>query len=147
MMRARSLRPSLLALLGLAALFLSSCEGFDRGELHRKVGTVQAVSAEGALLAHEVALDRSKDSFVSVHAEDLAGVADEVTAKLQETVEEGGVPAELRKPVQRTIVLSGDASDDLEALAVNRRNPPRAARLEERLRRVSDLAGRLLDEL
>ena len=146
-MKPRGLRATALSVSVCLAIVATGCGGLDRGELHRKAGTVAAVASEGALLAHQVARDRSKDSFVSVHAEELASSADDTAAQLHETAEEGGVPPELRKPVQRTIALAADASDALDGLALNRRDPVRAADLERRLERTADQADRLVDNL
>jgi hypothetical protein len=69
-------RPITLALLiAGAAVSLTGCGGpITPGELSRSIQTLESTAAEGALLANDVARDRTKATFARVHARDLGDV-------------------------------------------------------------------------
>lgn len=126
---------------------LSGCGPLDRAELQRQVASVEAVSSEGALLAHQVGLDRTKDTFVRVHAEELASQMDHTSAKLRETSEENEIPADLQQPSQRAVRLAQDASGALQQLELNPGQSGLARDLERKLDRTANAAGNLAREL
>ena len=58
----------ILAVVVCPALPLAGCGGpITPGELSRSIETLESASAEGSLLAKDVAEDRSKATFVRVH--------------------------------------------------------------------------------
>ena len=64
---------------------VSGCGGpITPGELSRSIGTLESTAAEGALLAKDVADDRTKATFARVHARDLSGVVDHEAEKLND---------------------------------------------------------------
>ena len=75
-----------LALAALAgAAVASGCGGPMRPEeLGRSVQTIESSAAEGALLAGDVARDRTKATFARVHARDLGDVVDHEAEKLHD---------------------------------------------------------------
>jgi hypothetical protein len=126
---------------------LAGCGPLDRAELERQVGGIEAVSSEGALLAHQVALQRTKDTFVRVHADELAGQMDHASAKLLETRQEGEIPADLHRPADRAVRLAEDASAALQQLQLNPGLAGVAERAERRLDRTARAAGSLKEAL
>jgi hypothetical protein len=126
---------------------LSGCGPLSRAELQRQIGGVEAVSSEGALLAHQVALERSKDTFVRVHADELASQMDHTSAKLSETREENEVPSELQRPASRTIRLAQDASGALQSLELNPSQASLAQNLERKLDQTANAASSLASKL
>jgi hypothetical protein len=68
-------------------------------ELARSIQTLESTATEGALLADEVARDRTKATFARVHARELGEVADHEAEKLNDAdaKAEGGVaPAKVK---------------------------------------------------
>lgn len=66
---------TLAVLLAGAAAALAGCGGpITPGELSRSIQTLESSAAEGALLANDVARDRTKATFARVHARDLSDV-------------------------------------------------------------------------
>jgi hypothetical protein len=78
-------RPITAAVLISAAATLAGCGGaITPGELSRSIQTLESSAAEGALLADDVARDRSKATFVRVHARDLSDVVVHEAEKLND---------------------------------------------------------------
>ena len=74
-----------LAVLGVITVALAGCGGpITPGELSRSIGTLESTAADGALLARDVARDRSKATFVRVHARDLSDVVVHEAEKLND---------------------------------------------------------------
>ena len=117
---------------------LAGCAPLGPSELRRQADGVAAVSSEGALLAHEVALDRTQDNFVRVHAGELGAQMDHTIEKLRETEQENEVPADLRGPTNRTVGLAQDAADALQQLQFNPGDAGLARVVE---RKLDDTAG------
>jgi outer membrane murein-binding lipoprotein Lpp len=69
---------------GVAGL-VSGCGGPMRpDELSRSIQTLESTAAEGAILANDVARDRTKATFARVHARDLGDVAVHEAEKLND---------------------------------------------------------------
>jgi hypothetical protein len=82
-MRRRS--TALAVLVAGAAVSLAGCGGpITPGELSRSIQSLESTAAEGALLADGVARDRTKATFVRVHARDLSDVVDHEAEKLND---------------------------------------------------------------
>jgi hypothetical protein len=78
-------RRVLLAVLAVMAAALGGCGGpITPGELSRSIETLESTAAEGALLADDVARDRTKATFVRVHARDLSDVVVHEAEKLND---------------------------------------------------------------
>ena len=74
-----------LAVLGVMTAALAGCGGpITPGELSRSIQTMESSAAEGALLADDVARDRTKATFVRVHARDLSDVVTHEAEKLND---------------------------------------------------------------
>jgi hypothetical protein len=74
-----------LAVLGVMTASLAGCGGpITPGELSRSIQTMESSAAEGALLADDVARDRTKATFVRVHARDLSDVVTHEAEKLND---------------------------------------------------------------
>ena len=75
---------ALAVLVGLAAP-LSGCGGpIQPDELARSIETLESTAAEGALLADDVARDRTKATFARAHARDLGDVVQHEAEKLND---------------------------------------------------------------
>ena len=131
----------------LLAIALSGCDPLSAAELRRQVGTVEAISSEGGLLADQAGDDRTTVNFVRVHAGDLGEEMDHTAEKLEETEAEDEVPDELAEPVDRTIKLASDAADALQDLEFDPGNKERARGSAEQLRETMAEAKALSETL
>lgn len=78
-------RCTAIALLAAVVAGLAGCGGAIRPEeLARSIETLESAAAEGALLADDVSRDRTKATFVRVHARDLGDVVQHEAEKLQD---------------------------------------------------------------
>jgi hypothetical protein len=76
---------ALVVLVAGAAASLAGCGGpITPGELSRSIQSLESTAAEGALLADDVARDRTKATFARVHARDLSDVVDHEAEKLND---------------------------------------------------------------
>jgi hypothetical protein len=114
-------------------------------ELKRSIGTLESTATEGALLANQVAHDRSKATFVRVHARELGEVADHEAEKLNDAQAEaaGGVaPAKAR-----AIDLASQISEQLGRMQIAPGSEPDAAAAKKSLDDLSKRAGQLAQGL
>jgi hypothetical protein len=118
------------------AIVLLACGGpMTPGELARSVDTLSSTSAEGALLARDVARDRTKATFARVRATELADVADHEAEKLADATPSEGIGARKAQAVQ----LAGDISQALSEISVHPGDEATARAAAEKL---DGLAGR-----
>jgi enhancing lycopene biosynthesis protein 2 len=136
-----------LIVLGTVAVLLSGCGSFSSAELQRQVDGVASISSEGHLLADEVAGDSTRQSFVRVHASDLAEQMDHTEAKLRETQEEKEVPSDLQDPVDQTVELASEVSDALGVLELNPGDVSQARQASEKLSAFAEKAHELSERL
>jgi hypothetical protein len=129
------------------AVVLTGCEPLSADELKRQAGTVDAVAAEGAILAGQVADERAQQTFTRVHSDDLAAEMEHTEDKLSETQEEGEVPDDLDDLTKQTISLAGDTADALDELHLHPGDADQAADTQRKLEELSNRAKDLVDEL
>jgi hypothetical protein len=141
--RMRSARSMVLALLT-AALVCAGCGGpMQPDELKRSIGTLESSAAEGALLAHDVARDRTKATFARVHARDLGDAVDHEAEKLHDASAEGRVA--FRKAA--AVDLAGRIAEALGQIQTTPDSEQEARTAEAALTRLGDRAGKLSEGL
>jgi hypothetical protein len=133
---------ALIALLALAVA-CTGCNPLNNDELAREVTMSGSIAAEGALLAEQVAEDRTKATFVRVHAGELAAAADGSAEKLNDA----GVEPDLQDKVDAAIAIDEDVSGALSDLEVAPGDESEGARAEATLKRAADRASRLEESL
>jgi hypothetical protein len=114
-------------------------------ELARSIGTLESTAAEGALLADEVARDRTKATFARVHARELGEVADHEAEKLNdaEAEPEGGVaPAKVK-----AIELADRISAEVGRIQIAPDSEAEGRAAEKTLTKLSEQAGQLAEGL
>lgn len=126
-----------------AALAVAGCGSLGRAELKREVLSLQALAAEGRILARESTLGRSHTPFVRVHARELADDADHSARKLSDATPGHGLEASVQRAVNIASAES-DALGVLETAPYESRNSRRAAR---ELLQLSHAAERLAEKL
>jgi hypothetical protein len=127
----------------LLALSLVGCDPLDSAELKREVDSIGSVAAEGELLAADVANDRTKTTFVRVHAGELASSAEESAQKINDADVASGLEGEAK----RAIEIAADVSDALGQLQVRPGDERGARGALDDLRRAGDEAERLAASL
>lgn len=128
------------------ALWLAGCGGpMTADELSRSIQTLESTAAEGALLADEVARDRTKATFARAHARELGETADHEAEKLTDADAEaaGGVaPAKAR-----AVELADQISAALGRIQIAPGSEAEGRSAEQALNRLSKRAGQLADGL
>lgn len=124
-------------------LVLTGCEPLQRDELSRGVETIQSIAAEGAILARQAAHDRTKQTFVRVHAAELSSSAEHEAEKLNDADPDKG----LDQDVQRAIDVAGAEGSALDDLRTSPDDPAQARKAQQMLEKASSNAQRLLEEL
>jgi hypothetical protein len=138
-----SRRLTITALLA-AALGAASCGGPMQGqELARSIQTLQSSAADGVLLANSVARDRTRSTFVRVHARELGEVVTHEAEKLSDADANGEVA--VRK--SQAVDLAGKISQSLSQLQVSPGDESGARSAETQLRGQAKRASQLADSL
>ena len=113
-------------------------------ELKRSIETLESTAAEGALLAQDVAEDRSKATFVRVHSRDLGDVVVHEAEKLNDA--EAG-DADVGSAKTDAIDLADRIDTALGQLQVAPGSEPDGRTAEKALSRLSEDAGKLAEGL
>jgi hypothetical protein len=130
-------------LLAIAALW-SGCGGpMKADELARSIETLESSAAEGALLAGDVARNRTKATFARAHARDLGEVVDHEAEKLEDADAEGDVAARKTAAVD----LAGRISEALGQVQTAPGSEREGRNAAAALSRLGDSAGRLTEGL
>ena len=115
----------------------------QRDELERGVTSLRSAAADGQLLAHEVAADRAKDTFVRVHSRTLG---DTVTHEAEKLHDAAAAP-DTAEPKRAAVDLAQSIAAALGDLQVAPGDHAVAVDVEERLhdatRRAAALAAAL----
>jgi hypothetical protein len=129
----------------LAALVVGAgCGGAMKpDELSRSIGTLESAAAEGALLAHHVAEDRTKATFARAHARDLGEVVDHEAEKLHDASANGMVAERKAAAVD----LAGRISQALGQVQTAPDSEQEGRSAGGALARLGDRAGRLAEGL
>jgi hypothetical protein len=137
-------RSFLVALLGAGLLATVGCGGpMEPQELARSVQTLESAASEGALLAHDVARNRTKATFARVHSRDLSETVDHEAEKLADADANGEVA--VRK--SQAVDLANRISQMLGQLQVFPGGESKAAVAERELKRTAKRAAAISDAL
>ena len=136
-------RSFLVALLG-AVVMAAGCGGpMEPQELARSVQTLESAASEGALLAHDVARNRTKATFVRVHSRDLSETVDHEAEKLSDATPQEAISGKKTEAVK----LAEDISNALGEVQVSVDNRERATKaagdLDDLSRRAEELSKSL----
>ena len=129
---------------GAALLVATGCGGpMQAQELARSVQTLESAASEGALLASDVARDRTKSTFVRAHSRDLGETVDHEAEKLADASADGEVA--VRKA--QAVGLASRISQALGRLQVSPGVESEGAAAERQLRRSAKRASEISDAL
>jgi hypothetical protein len=140
-MRKRGLCVLVAAIAGIAP---AGCGGpMKADELQRGIDTLGSTAIEGELLAGDIGNDRTKATFARVYARELG---ERVTHEAEKLADAQARPS-LAKQQGEAVELAGDISDQLSLLQVHPGSQAvgRQAKLE--LKKLSDRASDLSDQL
>jgi hypothetical protein len=126
------------------ALCLSGCGGpMQPEELARSIRTLESSATEGALLADDVARDRTKATFARAHARELGETVIHEAEKLNDADAEADVAA----AKDRAIDLADQISAELGRIQIAPTSEAEGRGAEESLTRLGERAGRLAERL
>jgi hypothetical protein len=141
-MRRRALAGLVLA----AAVCFCGCGGpIQPDELKRSIQTLESTAAEGALLADEVARDRTKATFARAHARELGETVDHEAEKLNDAEaepEDGVAPAKVK-----AIELADRISAALGRIQIAPDSESEGRAADDELSGLSEQAGKLAEGL
>jgi hypothetical protein len=125
-------------------LLVNGCGGsMQPDELKRSIGTLESTAAEGALLANDVARDRTKATFARAHARDLGETVDHEAEKLSDA-QAGGTVASRKATA---VTLAGRISQALGDVQTSPGSERAGSSAATTLTRLGDRAGRLAEGL
>jgi hypothetical protein len=135
----------LLAVLVLIALAipLTACGRASSTGVRAGIEQLASISAEGALMADDVARGRTKTTFVRVHGAELSAQAEHEAEKLNDDP----VARRLDQPIHEAIELSADISGAIDDLRVSPQDREQARESKRKLRHWADEAGKLAEGL
>lgn len=107
----------------------AGCGDLSGDELGRRVDTLTSIAAEGRLLARDVARDRTRSTFVRVHARDLS----ESATHEAEKVSDATVAPPGRAHAAETVRLAERLADALGELSTHPGDEARGARVGREL--------------
>jgi hypothetical protein len=122
---------------------LAGCGPLSRAELKRQVLSLGSIASEGELVAHDVEYDRTKTTFVRVHAGALSSEAENDAQKLSDAKPAAG----LERKTEKAIGIATDISDALDEVRVFPDDPDRARDARAKLQQASNDAGDLAGQL
>ena len=137
-------RSFLVAVCGAVLLAAPGCGGpMQAQELARSVQTLESSAAEGALLAEDVARDRTKATFARAHSRDLSETVDHEAEKLADADANGEVA--MRK--SQAVDLADRISQALGKLQDSPGVESEGASAERQLRSSAKRAAEISDAL
>jgi hypothetical protein len=136
-------RLSVLLLLVCVAGPLGGCGHVGHEGVRAGIEQLASISAEGALMANDVARGRTKTTFVRVHGAELSAQAEHEAEKLNDAP----VSAGLQSSIEAAIELSSDIGGAIDDLRVSPQDREQAHQDESKLRRWADEARTLAEKL
>lgn len=126
-------------LLGGLLFVLAGCGPEPRHQIRVGIEQLASIAGEGALMADDVARERTKTSFVRVHGEELSAQAQHEAEKLSDET----IPSDLKARAQAAIKLASQIGGAIDDLRTSPHDLGQARRERAQLRRWSDEADKL----
>jgi hypothetical protein len=138
------MRHGLRTLMIVAALApLAGCGRESRHDIRASIEELASISAEGGLMADDLARGRTKTTFVRVHGSELSAQAQHEAEKLNDAP----VAADLHRAVQTAIKLASDIGGAIDDLRTSPQDRAQARSDEQKLRDWADSASKLAGTL
>jgi len=133
---ARAIPPLLCVVL---VTLLAGCGREPRHEVRISIEQLASISAEGALIADDLARDRTKTTFVRVHGSELSAQAQHEAEKLNDAP----VAAAVRPAIKKAITLAADIGGAIDQLRTSPQDRGQARTAEHKLRQWADETSKL----
>jgi hypothetical protein len=138
-MRRRTAAPVVVCL----AITVVACGRAGSTGIRAGIEQLGSISAEGALMADDLARGQTKTTFVRAHGAELSAQAEHEAEKLNDDP----VAPKLKQPIRTAIELSADISGAIDDLRVSPQDREQALEGERKLRHWADEARKLAEEL
>jgi hypothetical protein len=132
--------------IALAATIAAGTGGCGRETNHDvrvSVEQISSIASEGALMADDLARDRTKITFVRVHGEELSSQAEHEAEKLNDAP----VAPELHDRVKRAVALAGQIGGGIDNLRTSPQDRHQASDTVHQLLHWADEARKLADSI
>jgi hypothetical protein len=126
-----------------AAAAGSGCGRETNHDVRISIEQLSSIAAEGALMADDVARDRSKNTYVRVHGEELSSQAEHEAEKLNDAP----IDPALRDRVEKAIGLAGEIGGGIDDLRVAPQDRQKAAQTVQDLKKWADEARKLAESI
>jgi hypothetical protein len=136
-------RPARLTGLVVAVLVPAGCGREPRHQVRVSIEQLASISAEGSLMADDLAHGRTKTTFVRVHGEELSAQAEHEAERLSDDP----VTPDLGGRIQVAVKLAADIGGAIDELRVSPDDRGQAAQDEAKLRGWADQAGKLAESI
>lgn len=136
-------RAAAIAWVLLACVAVGGCGRETRHDVRVSVEQLSSIAAEGALMANDLSNDRTKNTFVRVHGEELSSQAQHEAEKLHDAP----VDPAFRTRIDKAIQLASDIGGDIDDLRVSPQDREQARKVESDLHRLADESSRLAESL
>jgi hypothetical protein len=125
------------------ATALTACGHASSAGVQAGIKQLASISAEGALMADDLARGRTKTTFVRVHGAELSAQAEHEAEKLNDDP----VEPQLKQPIHTAIELSADISGAIDDLRVSPQDREQARESKRKLLHWATEAGKLAEGL
>ena len=125
------------------SLLLAGCEPLSSAELRREVDTIHSTAAESAVLADQIAGQRTKRTFARVQARELSDAAEHSAERLTDAHPDDG----LLSQTEDAIDLASQVSTAAGELETAPDDADAAADAAERLRKLAAQSQRLSESI
>ena len=143
MVRAATRVTVLVGLVSAGALVIAGCGVEPRHQVRVSIEQLASISAEGSLMAYDLARGQTKTTFVRVHGDDLSAQAQHEAEKLNDDP----VAPDLRGRIQVALKLAADIGGAIDELRTSPQDRSQAAQDETKLRTWADQARKLAESI
>jgi hypothetical protein len=132
-----------IALAAVVAALTGGCGRETNHDVRVSIEQIASIGSEGALMASDVARDRTKNTYVRVHGEELSSQAEHEAEKLNDAP----IDPALRSRVEKAIGLAGEIGGGIDDLRVAPQDRQKAAQTQDDLEHWADEARKLADSI
>jgi hypothetical protein len=130
-------------LLATVAVGGAGCGRETNHDVRASIEQISSIASEGALMADDVARNRTKNTYVRVHGEELSSQAEHEAEKLNDAP----IDPALRSRVEKAIGLAGEIGGGIDDLRVGPQDRQKAAQTMQDLQHWADEARKLADSI
>jgi hypothetical protein len=135
--------PGVVVIVLVLVLVLAGCGREPRHQVRVSIEQLASISAEGSLMAYDLAHGRTKTTFVRVHGEELSAQAEHEAERLSDDP----VAPDLDARIKVAVKLAADIGGAIDELRVSPDDRGQAAQDEAKLRGWADQAGKLAESI